>query len=865
MSQTNRILVASDEPATGIVLRSAMEQAGYDVRTAAVTMKLLDLAQDYQPDLILLDAPVSSVQGSAISRGLRELPGTADVPIIFITDSGQQDQVIQAFAAGGADHLTRPLAAQEVRARVQAHVRLRQAERDLVQSSSRLQELNNTLAAVSRKDSLTNLLNRRAWEEMVIRQHDLFARYKRVYSIIMIDVDYLKAYNETYGYEAGDECLRRIAQIIETVCRKVDIAGRYGEEVFAVLAPETDDRKALRLADRIHRAIWGLAIPHTVGSSPARITASIGVAVSSPPSWEDVLRRADAAVLVAKRAGRNMVYVDRGSSELANGPPTCPRLQADTPPDQIEVLVVDDDPTNRAVCKGCLLRTGYRIREAQDGRDALAKVREQPPDVIIMDVMMPVMDGLECTQALRADPDTRDIPIIIVSALSRTEDILAGLQAGADEYISKPIRSSELQLRVQSMARLHRERTDLLRSYEQRGKQMQILSRLVEFCRAIGMCKSSEDILQHTVSAVADVLACRRVSLMLPDEHEQHLTIASSIGVDETLGSAVTVRPGEPIAGEVFASGRAMVVNTESEVGTRPSDYEAPYFASVPLVSAPLDAAGRVVGVLNATEKAGGVPFEPRDLEYIELISKVAGTALHDLRMREARDQASDSIMVGLASLAECRDSDTGKHLDRVTRFCVLLAEELQKLEEYKEQIDEEFLYNLERAVPLHDIGKVAIPDEILLHPGRLNDEQMAIMRTHTDVGASTIESLMTRAPGIQFLEMARDIARHHHERYDGCGYPDGLAGKGIPLAARIASVADVYDALTTRRVYKDAYSHAKASAIIIEGAGSAFDPDIVEAFVQQERAIGRLAETLADPSPFPGHQQEVQAMVGAS
>jgi len=549
-----------------------------------------------------------------------------------------------------------------------------------------------------------------------------------------------------------------------------------------------------------------------------------------------------------------MVYLDHGRSAKKGSEKADRPLQEGSNTNEngkdgrISVLIVDDDPTNRAVCKGCLERAGYRVREAVDGCDALAQVRAVLPDVILMDVMMPKMDGLECTRELRADPDTRDIPIIIVSALARTEDILAGLKAGADEYLSKPVRASELTLRVQSMARLNRERTDLLHSYEERGRQMRILTRLVEYCRGVSNSSSSEEILQHTVAAVSDIVDCQRVSIMLPDVSERFLTIASSLGVDEGLAQAVKVPLGEPIAGQVFAAGRAVVVNSEAETDARSGDYDAPFFASVPLVSAPLDAAGRVVGVLNATEKDGCVPFESRDLEYIELISKVAGTAIHDIRMREARDQASDSIMVALAKLAEYRDNDTGGHLDRVTRFCLMLAETLREKDEYRDTIDDEFLYKLERSVPLHDIGKVAIPDEILLFPGRLDDQQMAIMRTHTDTGANTIQSLIVRAPGVCFLEMATEIARYHHERYDGQGYPTGLSGKAIPLAARITAVADVYDALTTHRVYKEAFSHEKAVRIIREGSGTQFDPDIVEAFMKREKAFAELAQKMADP-----------------
>jgi putative two-component system response regulator len=186
-----------------------------------------------------------------------------------------------------------------------------------------------------------------------------------------------------------------------------------------------------------------------------------------------------------------------------------------------------------------------------------------------------------------------------------------------------------------------------------------------------------------------------------------------------------------------------------------------------------------------------------------------------------------------------------------------MLAEKLRDEEGFANEIDDEFLHQLERSVPLHDIGKVAIPDEILLFPGRLSDEQMAIMRTHTTAGASTIQSLIDRTPGVGFLEMAMTIARYHHERWDGNGYPVGLSGEEIPLAARITAVADVYDALTTRRVYKEAFSHEKASAIILEGSGSQFDPRVVEAFTRRENDFAALARAMADEQPEKRKKEE--------
>lgn len=853
--QAFRVLIASEDRATVVAFQQAMGQAEYEVHAVDNGSALLAKARECRPDLVFLDMDMPNDGAIEAFRAIKDDEEAAAIPVICVTAESFTEQVLETYNIEKCDYFKKPFTAREVLMRVEAQVELRRTREELKAKAAELQELNDKLANMIRIDPLTNLLNRRAWDEMVIQQHELFQRYGHPYGVVMVDVDHFRAFNDLYGHRAGDEFLRRVSEAILNVCRKADRVGRYGGEEFVVLAPETDADKAVQLADRIRRAIWTLDVVQAVGSSPVHMSASVGVSVSAASlSWGDVLRKAEDALHVAQRTGRNMVYADRGyASESTPASVAATLLQKKTEAqtggagNKMEVLVVDDEPTNRAVCKGCLQRVGYLVREAGDGHDALVKIGEHVPDVILMDVMMPGMDGLECTKKLRANPETRDIPIIILSALARTEDILAGLQAGADEYLSKPVRSSELVLRVQSMARLQRERVNLLNSYDERGKQMSILTRLVEYCREVSLCKRVDEVLRRTITTVADVMECRRVSIMLPDKGEQHLSIVSSIGMDDKLTKVMNVPLDAPIAGHVFASGQAVIVNTEAEAGARPDDYAAPYFASVPLLSAPLNAGGKVVGVVNATDKNGGVPFEARDLEYIELISKVAGTTIHDIHMREARDQASDSIMVGLASLAESRDNDTGKHLDRVTRFCLMLAETLQESDQLRDVINDEFLYKLERSVPLHDIGKVAIPDNILNFPGRLNDEQMAVMRTHAAAGAATIQSLISRAPGVCFLEMAADIARYHHERFDGKGYPDGLSGKNIPLAARIAAVADVYDALTTRRVYKLAFSHDKAMTIILEGSGSAFDPEVVEAFVQCEKNFADLAQTLAD------------------
>lgn len=191
------------------------------------------------------------------------------------------------------------------------------------------------------------------------------------------------------------------------------------------------------------------------------------------------------------------------------------------------------------------------------------------------------------------------------------------------------------------------------------------------------------------------------------------------------------------------------------------------------------------------------------------------------------------ATIFSLAKLAQSRDDETGLHLERVQRFCYLLTEDLMKNSSYSNYIDETFQKNILHASPLHDIGKVGIPDKILLKPGKLTAEEFEVMKTHTLIGAETLELVNNKFGNNEFIRMGIEIARYHHERWDGKGYPHKLAGTEIPLAARIMSIADVYDALRAERVYKSWYSQDKACAIIIEGSGTQFDPVLVSSFIR--------------------------------
>lgn len=213
-----------------------------------------------------------------------------------------------------------------------------------------------------------------------------------------------------------------------------------------------------------------------------------------------------------------------------------------------------------------------------------------------------------------------------------------------------------------------------------------------------------------------------------------------------------------------------------------------------------------------------------------------------------------DMTVFALAKLAESRDPETGGHLERVQQYAVALARDLKEHRRFPE-IDDEFIDMVRVASPLHDIGKVSIPDCVLLKPGPLDADEWEIMKSHSSSGRETLDRAIDQFQEADFLIMARDIAAHHHERYDGTGYPDGLAGDDIPLAARIFAVADVYDALISRRVYKPAYAHPVARNYIREASGGHFDPRVVAAFDSCEQqlvaALKVFGEGAIDPAAF--------------
>ena len=351
---------------------------------------------------------------------------------------------------------------------------------------------------------------------------------------------------------------------------------------------------------------------------------------------------------------------------------------------QKNILIVDDS-TEAIDVLGNALPKEYRLQFALSGKQALLLLGNGKtlPDLILLDVMMPDMNGYEVCRHLKEDDRFKNIPVIFLSALLDAKDKVKAFQNGGVDYIEKPFEIHEVQARVDNHLRLH----DLQEQLELYNRE---LNHLVE-----------------------------------------------------------------------------MKVNEISE-------------------------------------------------------SQMA-------------------TIYALVKLSEARDVDTGLHIERIAGFCRLLAQKLREMKDDMYHIDDEYIENLFKASPLHDIGKVSIPDRILLKPGKLNAEEFEIIKTHTTNGAKTLLEVKEKYPENKFIELGRKIALSHHEKWDGSGYPFGLKGEDIPLEGRIMALVDVYDALRSKRVYKEPFSHEISVDIITAGSGIHFDAKLVNVFLKFESEFNEL------------------------
>jgi putative two-component system response regulator len=257
---------------------------------------------------------------------------------------------------------------------------------------------------------------------------------------------------------------------------------------------------------------------------------------------------------------------------------------------------------------------------------------------------------------------------------------------------------------------------------------------------------------------------------------------------------------------------------------------------------------------------AGGVDYVGKPFQEKVVVARVR-THLHIRQLQEMLEAQNRTLerriaekvnsatasqlatIFALAKLAETRDDDTGKHIERVQTFAITLAERMHVMKIHAEKLTDPYIDVLFQTATLHDIGKVGIPDAILLKPGKLSADEFTIMKTHCMLGADTLAAVLKRYPDNEFLRMGYDVVRSHHEKWDGSGYPDGLKGLEIPLEARIVALADFYDAMTANRCYRPAFSHADTRQYIKDGRGTHFDPDVTDAFIASDLEFQKIRQ----------------------
>ncbi len=347
---------------------------------------------------------------------------------------------------------------------------------------------------------------------------------------------------------------------------------------------------------------------------------------------------------------------------------------------------------------------------------------------------------------------------------------------------------------------------------------------------------------EEVVRGVHRVLGYDACALFLQDRQGDHLVLKAAVGYPG-IEPGLRIACDDPTSAHAQAFSEEYLVNIDdlfTAGGCKTLDGE---FGSNLIM--PISGNHGPVGVFDFGSRQPGT-FDQREISMCSMLVDQMAFSLENLRLVGELSSSRDAVIRGMALLAEIRDSHIKGHLDRICAYSRYLAESIQDRPGYRE-VSPAFIEMITRAAALHDVGKVGIPDAILLKPGKLTAEEFEVMRSHATVGSDLLEGLMHDYGHYGMILMGKEVARHHHEWWDGNGYPDGISGTEIPLAARIVAIADVYDALTSKRVYKEAWNFEETASEMRAKSGSQFDPELLEIFLQWPRNLEKIRRTYPD------------------
>ncbi len=495
------------------------------------------------------------------------------------------------------------------------------------------------------------------------------------------------------------------------------------------------------------------------------------------------------------------------------------------------------------------LETGYQIQAVKDCA-ALIDVCRQQPSVVLVEQALIKEQSTDFLQALRSLPTAPVVTLMLES--ERIDHAISYLQGGLIfRFQFAPYNLNELKLALQAcieQSHMQQSRGIIENEISRQVKLRTVnLQKLYDYVSIINDKEDIHEICELAVKLTAEILRSKRVSLLLPDKHNRLLELVSATGIPEYVRNDVRIPIGHGIAGKVFSDCNSIIIQGEDDYEGHEGRYDSECFASIPLISTSLMRAGRPVGVLNVTEPVDIDEYDEEALANLRAIAEATAIAIENKRQIVNSINSRDSVIMALARLSEYRNPDAGAHLQRLQVYCRHLCKQLQKKSEYSSSINEEFIEDIIHAAPLHDIGKAGISEDILFKETSLGEEEKEIMRAHTRIGGDTLKALIDQGNTDGFLKMAVKIAYCHHERWNGSGYPRGLREAEIPLPARIFAVADVYDALRNKSADRKALPHSKARSIILDAAGTLFDPEVVHAFLGCEKRLAATANELAE------------------